>query len=210
MDFANLLTKVLPWIGAAATGNVPALITMAAKEVGAAMGVDVAATPEAIGQAVANATPEQIMAMKDRELAFQERMQAMGFAQAKDMATLALEETKTFVADTANAREKFGGDDKVFALGIVILITFAVMVGCVMVVLYMMVSGKVSADPSTVALVAGLIGTLTGYFASNAQQVVGYYFGSSKGSQTSGLAVRDALTETLSQLGTSKATGAKP
>ena len=78
------------------------------------------------------------------------------------------------------------------------------MVACVMVVLYMMVSGKVNADPSTVALVAGLIGTLTGYFASNAQQVVGYYFGSSKGSQTSGNAVREALSETLSQLGAHK------
>src|ERR1700732_681326 len=55
MDFGNLLTKVLPWIGAAATGNVPALITMAAKEVGDVLGVDVPADAGAIGTAVANA-----------------------------------------------------------------------------------------------------------------------------------------------------------
>lgn len=201
MDFANLLTKVLPWIGAAATGNVPALITMASKEVGAALGVDVAATPEAIGSAVANATPEQIMAMKDRDLAFQERMQAMGFAQAKDMATLALEEAKVFVTDTADARKVNAGDDKIFVLAIVILAAFALLVIGVLVVLYQMVAGNITADPGTVAVVAGLIGTIVGYFAANAQQVVSYFFGSSKGSQNSGNAVREALSETMKQLG---------
>jgi len=89
MDFTKILTTALPWIGAAATGNVPALIAMAAKEVGGALGVTVEATPEAIGSAVANATPEQIIAMKDRDLAFQERMQAMGFKQVTDLEALA-------------------------------------------------------------------------------------------------------------------------
>lgn len=201
MDFSNLLTKVLPWIGAAATGNVPALITMAAKEVGDAIGVDIPATQPAIGQAVANATPEQLLALKDRDLAFQERMQAMGFAHVADMARLALDETKVFVADTADARAKNAGDNKIFVLAIVILAAFALLVIGVLIVLYRMISGELTADPSTVAVVAGLIGTIVGYFAANAQQVVSYFFGSSKGSQNSGNAVREALSETMKQLG---------
>jgi hypothetical protein len=210
MDFGNLLTKVLPWIGAAATGNVPALITMAASEVGAALGVEVKPTPEAIGAAVASATPEQLMAMKDRDLAFQERMQAMGFAQIKDMATLALEETKAFVADTADARGKFASDDKVFVLGVIILCAFVVFEIAVLVVLYQMVSGKITADVSTIAVVAGLIGSINGYFASNAQQVVSFFFGTSKGSQTNGNALRDTLAEALKQLGATAAVARVP
>lgn len=206
MDFSNLLTKVLPWIGAAATGNVQALITMAAKEVGDAIGVDLPAMPQAIGQAVANATPEQLLALKDRDLAFQERMQAMGFAHVADMARLALDETKVFVADTADARSKNAGDNKIFVLAIVILAAFAILVIGVLIVLYRMISGEITADPGTVAVVAGLIGTIVGYFAANAQQVVSYFFGSSKGSQNSGNAVREALSETMKQLGSKGST----
>lgn len=200
MDFGNLLTKVVPWIGAAATGNVPGLILMAAKEVSAALGYDVPANKDAINSAVASATPEQILALKDRDLAFQERMQAMGFAHVADMGRLQLAETQTFVGDTADARARFAGDEKIFTLAIVILLAFAVLVVGVLVVLYRMVAGDIKADPGTVAVVAGLIGTIVGYFAANAQQVVSYFFGSSKGSQNSGNAVREALTETMKQL----------
>ncbi len=205
MNFGNLLTKVLPWIGAAATGNVPGLIAMAAKEVSGALGYDIPATKDAIASAVASATPEQILALKDRELAFQERMQAMGFAQAKDMASLQLEETKTLVADTADARSKFASDDKVFTLGIIILLAFVVFEVAVLAVLYQMVTGTITADVSTIAVVAGLIGSINGYFASNAQQVVSFFFGTSKGSQTNGNALRDTLTEALKQLGATAA-----
>lgn len=200
MDFGNLLSKVVPWIGAAATGNVPGLIALAAKEVSGALGYDVPPNTDAINSAVASATPEQILALKDRDLAFQERMQAMGFAHAVDMGRLQLAETTTFVSDTADARKTNAGDDKIFVLGIVILVAFVVFEVCVLFVLYQMVTGNITADPGTVAVVAGLIGAINGYFASNAQQVVSYFFGSSKGSQNSGNAVRDALTETMKQL----------
>ena len=44
------------------------------------------------------------------------------------MARLALDETKVFVADTADARAKNAGDNKIFVLAIVILAAFALLV----------------------------------------------------------------------------------
>jgi len=198
MDFSNLLTKVLPWIGAAATGNVPALIAMAAQEVGQALGVDVQANPQAIGQAVAGATPEQLLAMKDRDLAFQERMQAMGFSHVGDMARLAVEEARIYVADAQNARSH--GDEKVFWLGISVLITFSVLMALVLYGSYQIMTGIVKVDAGTLAIVSTLIGTVIGYVAANAQQVVSYFFGSSKGSSDKSIHIGDALTETMKQL----------
>nr|WP_315242078.1 hypothetical protein [uncultured Albidiferax sp.] len=201
MDFSNLLTKALPWIGAAATGNVPALITLAANEVGSALGVDVAATADAIGSAVAHATPEQLLALKDRELGFQERMQAMGFTHVEDMARLAVEEAKVFVADTADARHANSGDTKVYWLGISVLGTFAILMVLVLLGCYRFVIGEAKMDMGAVAVVAGLIGTVVGYAAANAQQVVSYFFGSSKGSKDNGQRLGDALSETMKHIG---------
>lgn len=201
MDFSNLLTKVLPWIGAAATGNVPALITMAAKEVGEALGVEVPATAQGIGQAVASATTEQLLALKDRELAFQERMQAMGFAHVADMARLAVEEARVYADDAKDARAHFAADEKVFVLGIAVLLTFAALMGVVLWGSYKLISGDSRLNANALAIVSTLIGTVVGYAAANAQQVVSYFFGSSKGSNEKGSQIGTALSESMKQLG---------
>jgi hypothetical protein len=194
MDFSNLLTKVLPWIGAAATGNVPALITMAAKEVGDVLGVDVKPDAASIGTAVANATPEQIMALKDREMTFQERMQSMGFQNSQEMAKIGLQETQTYVADTADARSKYAGDKAVFWLGIAVLIIFAVTMGASLYGSYQILTGGITIkDVAVVAAISGFVGTIVGYVAANAQQVIAYFFGSSKGSQDKTNAMADAF-----------------
>lgn len=194
MDFGNLLTKVLPWIDAAATGNVPALITMAAKEVSDVLGIEVKPDAASIATAVANATPEQILALKDRELTFQERMQAMGFQHVEELAKIGLQETQTFVADTADARAKHAGDRSVFWLGIAVLITFAVTMGAALYGSYRILTGGITIkDVATVAAVSGFVGSIVGYVAANAQQVIGYFFGSSKGSNDKGNAMADAF-----------------
>ena len=77
----DFLKKVLPYIGAAATGGIPALIGMAAKTVGEVLGAEVGASPDAITQAVLGATPEQMLLLKKAEQDFTLQMQAMGFKQ---------------------------------------------------------------------------------------------------------------------------------
>jgi hypothetical protein len=194
MDFSNLLTKVLPWIGAAATGNVPALVTMAAKEVGDVLGVDVKPEADAIAHAVANATPDQVMAMRDRDATFQERMQAMGFNHVEELAKIGLQEVQTYAQDTADARAKHSANDKVFWLGVAVLLTFGlVMCLCLYGAYRIMTGGITIKDVAVVAAVSGFVGTIVGYVAANAQQVVAYFFGSSKGSQDKTTAMADAF-----------------
>lgn len=161
MDFTSVLTKVLPWIGAAATGNVPALITMAAKEVGDVLGVEVKPEAGAIAAAVANATPEQMLALRDRELAFQERMQAMGLQDKKDMAALANENTKDARAMQIATRSPVPA---VLAV-LITLGFFGILVG-------MLAGWLKSSDNQALLIMLGALGAAWG-------AVVNYFFGSS-------------------------------
>ena len=190
----DFLKKVLPWIGAAATGGVPALIGMAAKEVGSAIGGDVKATANDIAAAVAGATPDQLLALKKADNEFAERMQAMGFNHVEEMARIGLQESQAFISDTQDARAKHAQNANVFRLGIAIILSFAVTVGVSMWGSYLILSGGISVkDIGIVAAVFGFLGTVVGYMASNAQQVVGFFFGSSKGSSDKTDAMADAV-----------------
>lgn len=75
----ELLKKAMPWIGAAATGNVPALVGMAATAISDVIGLPVEPNQRAIETAVTTATPDQILAMKKADNDFALKMQALGF-----------------------------------------------------------------------------------------------------------------------------------
>jgi hypothetical protein len=194
----EFLTKLLPWIGAAATGNVPALVAMAAKTVGDVIGVDVAPTAAAISKAVSGASSEQMAAMQTADNEFKLKMQALGFEHEEEIAKLALEETKTYVGDTQSARDKFSANQSIFKLGVIILVAFALTVALSMFGAYQLLSGGITIkDVGIVAAVFSFLGTIVGYMAANAQQVVGFFFGSSKGSSDT----RETLSTAVTQLG---------
>lgn len=194
----EFLKKALPWIGAAATGNVPALVTMAAKTISDAVGFDVDPTPTAITQAVVLATPEQLAAMQEKENEFKLKMQSLGFTHAEEMGRLHLAETQVFIEDTKDARDKFSANHNVFKLGVTIVLVFAITVGMSMWGAYLLLSGGITVkDMGIVAAVFSFLGTVVGYMAASAQQVVGYFFGSSKGSSDN----REALASSIGQLG---------
>lgn len=209
-DFASVVKKALPWIGAAATGNVPALIAMAAQTVSDVLGVEVPHDGESITTAVANATPEQLFTLRSREMDFKERMQALGFQQERDLKALDLEETRALVADTANARGAFSGNENVFVLGCIIMGAFAALMALVLTGCFFLMTGRVQVDAGTLAVCAGLIGTVVGYLAAAAQQVVSFFYGSSKGSKDSGEKIGQALSESIrSQAATTDALASK-
>jgi hypothetical protein len=163
---SEFLSKVLPWIGAAATSNVPALITLAASEVGKLLGVEVTAEPTSITTAVASATPEQLAAMKQLDLEFAAKMQAMGFKQEVDILALNL-------GGVANAREReTATKDSITPR---LLATFAVT--CFVGLVYAVLSGIAPADGMKDTFLI-LVGAAIAVF----KDVYGYYFGSSAGS----------------------------
>ena len=203
MNFPEIISKALPWITAAASGNVPGLVVLAAKTVGEVLGKDIAPNAEDIAAAIQGATPEQMSALRDREYTFRERMQEMGYKHVEELGRQDIQRETIFVTDTADARKVHGGNESVFWLAVAILGCFAVCVLVVMVGCFMLLTKSgtfADVDPAAVGMVSGLIGTIIGYAAANAQQVVSYFFGSSQGSKSSGDALRQSFSEALKKL----------
>lgn len=174
MDF---LKTVLPWIGAAATGNVPMLVTMAAGELSSALGVNVKPTTDAIAKAFAGATPEQLQAAKLADQDFALKMQALGFEQIKDLEAIA-------AGDRASARDREikTGDSMTPRL-----LAGLVLIGWLSVQAFLL-THVIDADMRE--LVARVLGTLDGAL----MLVLGYYFGSSSGSRENQEALRKAAS----------------
>ena len=104
---------------------------------------------------------------------------------------LAFEETKLFVSDVQDARKY--RDDKVFWLGIAVLLVFAIVIGFVLYGGFEILRGGVSVEAGMFAAITGFVGTLVGYVAANAQSVTSYYFGSSSGSKDKTDALADSI-----------------
>jgi hypothetical protein len=161
----NFLKKVLPWIGAAATGNVPALITMAAKTVGDAVGKEIKPDMDAIAAAVSGATPEQLLALKQADNDFMLKMQAMGFEHLEDMEKIAADDRAS-----ARNREIQVKDWMPKALGLGALAVFTT---CMFLLIFYEL-------PQTAKeVVVYMLGILSGMV----KDVYGYFFGSSSSSK---------------------------
>lgn len=90
---------------------------------------------------------------------------------------------KAYLEDVQDARKTHGGNADVLTLGIIILIAWAVLTGATMWGLYLMLTGGIKVvDVGIVATVFTVLGSTVGYVSNIAQQVVGFYFGSSRGS----------------------------
>lgn len=124
--------------------------------------------------------------------------------QETEFARLALEETRTYIADTADARHTFGQNERVFWLGVLVLLAFAVLAAFSMYGCYQLLTkGLSGVDAGTVAAVSTFVGTIIGYMAANAQQVISYFFGSSQGSKDK----TDAMAQAVKGLGSTVRAG---
>ena len=143
---------------------------------------------------------EQIVAIKAAENDFTLKMKGFDI----DVLKINAAADSALIQDTSDARHTFGSHENVFVLGCIILSAFAVLMGLVLTGCFYLMTGVYKVDPSTVAVCAGLIGTVVGYVAANAQQVVSFFYGSSKGSKDSGAAMGAALTESIKQSGATR------
>lgn len=153
---------------------------------------------DAITTAVAGATPEQLAAVRKADQDYAARMTEAGFKDKEALAQLSFQETALYVTDTADARKVNAGNDKVFWLGVVILGTFAGVMFASLWGSYALLTGALPVkDAAVVGMVSGFVGTIIGYSAANAQQVTGFFFGSSKGSEKKSDAMADAFKTTF-------------
>jgi hypothetical protein len=110
---------------------------------------------------------------------------------------LDLEEQRIYVNDVQDAR-KFR-DERTFWLGVSILCIFCIAVVLVLIGSYFIIVGKLVIDAGIFAALTGMIGTLVGYTAANAQAVVNYFFGSSHGSMVKSDELSDSIKKMKSQ-----------
>lgn len=162
MDF---LSKIAPWLGAAA-GGPPALLAMAAKEISEALGYDVPADGEKIATAVTGATQEQLVKLKELDQGFQLKMQELGFSHIQMLEQLAVENQKS-----ARTSMVDGGLSKhLFWMSIVILV---MTVGTNV---FMLLNGT----PEGISEVA--LGRAIGFLENISMIVLGFWYGTSHGS----------------------------
>jgi hypothetical protein len=160
----NWLKKIAPWISAAATGNVPALVGMAAQAVGGALGKEVKPSVDAIAAAVAGATPEQLIALKNADHDFELKSKALGFETVEQLLQIDASDRKD-----ARARE-VALKDRIPAI-LAIGVTFGFFG-----LLFFLLRHSPPADSKDVLNI--MLGSLGTAWVS----IVAYYFGSSAGS----------------------------
>jgi hypothetical protein len=159
MNVKGIFKAAFPFISAAASAGGP-LGTMAAGAIGKALGVD---KVDDVEQAIASATPEQMLELKKAEQDFQVRMAELGFESVEKLEAIASADR-----DSARKREMVVRDmtPKILAYSLV---------GGFVGMAYLVLFHRMSAD-------SALAGAVVGYLSAKAEQVVTYYFGSSAGS----------------------------
>lgn len=90
MDFTQIIKTVAPWIGTALAGPMGGMALTAAAS---ALGVT-EATMDSVKQAIAGATPEQMLVLKNADQAFSLQMQELGFKNVADLEAIAAADRK--------------------------------------------------------------------------------------------------------------------
>lgn len=173
--------KALPFIGALATGGVPALVTAAAGALADALGTPVDPTAAGIDAAMKNATPEQLAALKQIDADLKTKMRAFDVQEKQIDATV----EQAYITDVDSARHSHAQNMGVLRLGYFINVAsyaciFGVLYGCFYV---LSGAGKMAIDPGIAAMIGGVIGAAVQWLMSNAAQANGFFFGSSPGSR---------------------------
>ena len=196
VDWKKLVGGIAPILGSALGGP---LGGVAGSFIADALNLPKGATHTDIAAALTTGqlTGDQIVALRQADDAFKLQMAQQGI----DIQKINAATEAAYITDTSDARHTFGADDKVFWLGVIILATFAILVAVVLYGLYGIATGKVTIDPAIMTVCGTLVGTIIGYLAGNAQQVVNYFFGSSKGSKDAATSLQTALTTSMQQVG---------
>jgi hypothetical protein len=158
-DWKKAVSLVAPVLGTAVLGP---LGPMAAGVITAALGIPKDSSDDQIAEAVKNATPEQLLALKAGDNQFK-----------KDMRALDIKEDQLHAGDRDSARKRdaaLGGDKTLKAIAVFTVVAFFVMIG------FLLIKGN------PVGMDKTILGMIIGYVVGLAQQVYNFLFGSSKGS----------------------------
>lgn len=197
-DWKALVRTIAPALGSALGGPLAGTAIRVLAET-------VLGRPDAPADEVADAlragtlTPEQIVALRSADEQFKLRMRELDIDvlklnQAADAAELEdMQSARRAAVDSGQA-------DTLMRLGLVILCAFGLVMLCVLVGSFAMMTGRWQPTSGEyVAIASGLVGTVVGQVSAAALTVVAFYFGSSRSSRESGQAVQAALQDAIRQ-----------
>jgi hypothetical protein len=163
-SIGGVLSKVAPWIAAAASAPLPGFVGMAAQTLSGLLGKTVAPNAQAITEAARNASTEQLQAIRAADQDFALKMQTLGFQSIEQV-------LRADDDDRANARAReIALKDRLPA--ILALAVSAAFFG----LLWILARWNIPKENSSILYAT--VGTLGTAFIS----IIGYYFGSSAGS----------------------------
>lgn len=88
------------------------------------------------------------------------------------------------VSDRQDARSKLASNDALWWIAALVLVTFAAVMSTVLFGSWRLLEGGITIkDVSVVAAISGLVGSIVGYVAANAQTVINFLFGGSMGNE---------------------------
>lgn len=160
MDWTAIVKTVAPWIGTALVGPLGGMAVTAAAN---ALGVP-EKTADAIKQALAGVTPEQMLALKKADQDFSVQMQQMGFKQITDLEAIA-------AGDRKDARDM----QKTTRSNVPALLSVLVTLGYFGVLLGMMLGWLKVSDSQALLLMLGSLSTGWGV-------VMAFWFGTTNDS----------------------------
>jgi hypothetical protein len=139
-------------------------------------------------------TGEQLVELRKLESDAKTQLAKMGMDYDLEKGELVFKTEQAYLADVEDARKANANNKGTFWMGVCILGVFAVLMALVLYMCYrILLGGLPMKDPSVVAVVFTLIGTIVGYAASNAQTVVNFEFGTSRGSSDRSDAMANAV-----------------
>lgn len=175
MDWSKVksaIGQIAPWL--AGTFGTPAA-GVAVKGLCSIFGLDSAsATPDSVSAAIAGATPDQLLALKQADLKHQEFMAQLGYDSLNKLAQATVDDR-----DSARKREAAVKDRTPAVLAALAVVGF---VGLIGVVIY----GFTPAEPMRDGF-----WMLAGAAIATYKDVYGYYFGSSAGSHAKDATISD-------------------
>lgn len=98
------------------------------------------------------------------------------------------------VSDRQDARSKLASNGALWWIAALVLVTFAIIMSAVLAGSWKLLEGGITIkDVSVVAAISGLVGSIVGYVAANAQTVINFLFGGSMGNEKSAGALAQSV-----------------
>lgn len=195
MDWKELVATVAPKLATAFGSPLAgaAVSVLAEKLLGKSTGDPVSDEAKIAGMLAGGITPELRAKIIDAETTLKAEAMRIGLEEKR----IDADTDKAYLNDVADARKTHGTDQDLIYLAIAILTGWLIITAGTLIGLFLILTGGVEIkDVAIVATVFTVLGSTVGYVSNSAQQVLSYFYGSSRGSLVKTRELAQAISST--------------